>query len=77
MFTDEPTDVSTMAMYKDGYEDILEQRRETSDVSYTLRTRHNVPKYKYAKPRTPSQLKTHVMKSDRVKYTVEMVRCGG
>ena len=62
-----------MALYKDGYEDILEERRHKSDLKYSMRTRRDVPKYKYTKPRTPEELKKHVFESDRVKYTVEKV----
>ena len=71
---DQPTDVSTMAHYKDGgYEDVLEERRHTSDLKYAMKTRPDVPRYKYCKPRTPTQLKEQVLHSDRLRYTIEKV----
>ena len=72
--TDEPTYVSSMSVYKDGYSDILEPRRGTSDLKYVIKPRVDVPKYKYNHPRSASELKQHVLESDRVKYAVEQVR---
>lgn len=60
------------ARQKDIYEDILEDRRHTSDVVWSLRTREE-PVYKYNKPRTPGDIRKDVMHSDRVKYAVEQV----
>ncbi|XP_063426368.1 dihydroxyacetone phosphate acyltransferase-like [Mytilus trossulus] len=60
------------ARQKDIYEDILEDRRHSSDVVWSFRTREE-PKYKYNKPRTPDEIRKHVMHSDRVKYAVEKV----
>lgn len=77
IMADEPTDVSSMAHYKDGYEDILQERREKSDLKYSLRARPDVPKYKYRNARSPEDLKNHVINSDRVKYTVEKVSFAG
>ena len=63
-----------MAQYKDGgYEDILNDRRTHSDLQYVLRSRVDIPHYKYSKPRTPNEIKQAVLTSDRVKYTVEKV----
>ena len=62
-----------MAPYKDGFHDILDERRRTSDVSFMTRTRTDVPQYKHCNPRTPEEIKKHVLNSDRVKYTVERV----
>ena len=73
-FTDEPADASNLARHKDGFEDILEERRHSSDFKYCIRPRIDVPSYKYCKPRTPDEIKEHVINSDRVKYRVEMVR---
>ena len=70
---DEPTEVSTMAPYKDGFEDILEERRRKSDLLYCTRTRKDVPSYKYNKHRTPNEIKEHVFKSQRVTYAIEKV----
>lgn len=74
MLTDPPLDVSTMAPYKDGFHDILDERRRTSDFTFMSRTRIDVPQYKHRIPRTPEEIKEHVLNSDRVKYTVERVR---
>ncbi len=73
---DQPTDVSTtMTHYKDGgYEDILEEHRHTSDLKYAMKSRSEVPRYKYTKSRTPSEIKEHVLTSDRLKYTIDKVR---
>ncbi|CAH1793298.1 unnamed protein product [Owenia fusiformis] len=68
---DNPLKVSNQQ--KDGYEDILHKRRKTGEFWWTLRTRDDVPQYKWNKPRTPTELKTYVMGSDRVKYAVEQV----
>lgn len=67
---DDPRLVS--AKQKDFFEDILEDRRHTSDIKWAMRTR-DVPLYKYNKPRSPVQINEHVLKSDRVKYAVEKV----
>jgi len=72
-FSDLPKDVSTLAAYKDGYTDILDERRHTSDVTFMSRTRVEVPGYKYQVSRSPEEIKQHVQSSDRVKYTVERV----
>ena len=71
--SDWPKDVSTMAPYKDGYTDILDERRRTSDLTFMSRARVEVPEYKYRVPRSPEEIKRHVLTSDRVKYTVERV----
>ena len=71
---DEPVDASNLARHKDGFEDILEERRHTSDFKYCIRTRTDIPSYKYCQPRTPEEIKEHVINSDRVKYRVEMVK---
>ncbi len=70
---DEPTEVSTMASYKDGYEDILDPRRTRSDFKYALKARKDIPKYKYNHSRSPADVKKHVLNSDRVKYAIEQV----
>ncbi len=72
--SDEPVDVSNLARHKDGFVDILDERRHASDFKYCVRTRSGVPVYKYCTPRTPDEVKEHVINSDRVKYRVEMVR---
>ena len=74
LLKDEPVDASNLARHKDGFEDILEERSHTSDFKYCIRTRTDIPSYKYCQPRTPDEIKEHVMNSDRVKYRVEMVK---
>jgi len=71
--SDWPKDVSTLAPYKDGYTDILEERRHTSDFTFMTRSREDVPQYKYRVLRSPEEIRQHVLTSDRVKYTVERV----
>jgi len=71
--SDLPKDVSTLAPYKDGYTDILDERRHTSDLTFMSRARVDVPEYKYRVPRSAEEIKQHVLRSDRVKYTVERV----
>ncbi len=71
---DEPADVSNLARHKDGFVDILDERRHASDFKYCVRTRTDIPAYKYCKTRTPQQVKEHVINSDRVKYRIEQVR---
>jgi len=68
-----PKEVTTLASYKDGYSDILDERRHTSDLTFMSRARVDVPEYKYRTPRSPEEIKQHVLKSDRVKYTIERV----
>jgi glycerone phosphate O-acyltransferase len=57
---------------KDIFEDILEDRRTSSDAKWAWHTR-DVPVYKYNKPRSPEEIKKHVLHSDRVKYAIEQV----
>jgi len=70
---DWPKDVSTMAHYKDGYTDILDERRHTSDLTFMTKPRDDITHYKYRVPRSPEEIRQHVLTSDRVKYTVERV----
>ncbi|ESO11661.1 hypothetical protein HELRODRAFT_71793, partial [Helobdella robusta] len=56
---------------KDGYRDILQERRGDLDLGFTFKSFHNVPTYKYHSPRNYSKLKTDVLSSDRLKYTIE------
>ena len=65
--------MSSQAKHKDHYEDIIEERRSTSDLKYVLRTRMDLPVFKDRKPRTPTEIKADVLNSDRVKYRVEKV----
>ncbi|KAL5007949.1 hypothetical protein ScPMuIL_013530 [Solemya velum] len=60
------------AKHKDIFEDILEERRHTSDIRWVTRSRE-IPTYKYNKPRTSLEIKQNVRASDRVKYAVEEV----
>ncbi|KAK3576753.1 hypothetical protein CHS0354_014566 [Potamilus streckersoni] len=50
----------------------LDDRTSSSDFHYSTRVR-DVKTYKYKKPRSPKDIKDHVMQSDRVKYAVEKV----
>lgn len=70
LLKDDPRLVS--ARQKDFFVDILDERRHTSDLSWSFRQRE-VPQYKYNEPRSPAQIKQDVLNSDRVKYAVEKV----
>ena len=60
------------ARQKDMFEDILEDRRISSDLRYSLKTR-DVTTFKLNKPRGPAQIKEHVMQSDRVNFAIDQV----
>lgn len=62
-----------MARFKEMYEDIMEERRHTSDLKYSLKQRKDVPQYKHCHPRSSSDIKKHVLKSERVRYVVEKI----
>ena len=62
-----------MGRHKDSFEDILEDRRRTSDFAYAFRSQPNIPQYKYNNKRTPKEIRKHVLESDRVQYRIEMV----
>lgn len=62
-----------MTAYKDGYEDILNDRRDKSDFGYAMKARTDVPQYKYTHPRSATKLKEDVISSDRVRHTIEKV----
>ena len=70
MLIGDPSLVSSRT--KDIYEDILEDRRYTSDIAWSMRSR-DLPVYHDYTPRNAKQLREHVMSSDRVKYAVEQV----
>ena len=69
---DDPSKVS--ARYKGEYEDILEDRRHTSDIWWATRSRTDVPRYKNNHVRSPKEVKEHVLASDRVRHAVYEVR---
>lgn len=66
---DNPKHVSER--HKDMYEDILDDRRSSSDLRWSTRTREDVPTYRYNTPRAPVDIKKHVLKSKRVQYVLE------
>ncbi|XP_013398318.1 dihydroxyacetone phosphate acyltransferase-like isoform X1 [Lingula anatina] len=68
----DPHKLPPFPVFKDGYEDILEDRRGNSDLRFAIRSRE-VPAYKYNHPRTSAQIKEYVRKSDRVTFTIEQV----
>ncbi|ESO96500.1 hypothetical protein LOTGIDRAFT_159917 [Lottia gigantea] len=67
---DDPKLVS--GKHKDMFDDILDDRRHSSDFRWFTRSR-DVPNFKLNKPRSPDEIKEHVMNSDRVKYAIEQV----
>lgn len=74
ILTELPKDVSSMTAYKDGYKDILDERREKNDLKYALKSRTDVPQYKYVEQRSTTKLKNDVLNSDRIKYVIEKVQ---
>ncbi|PVD26429.1 hypothetical protein C0Q70_14106 [Pomacea canaliculata] len=67
---DDPKLVS--ARHKDVFEDILEERRTSSDLRFAARAR-DVPRFRLNKERPPHKIKEDVLKSDRVQYAIEQV----
>ncbi|XP_074649512.1 dihydroxyacetone phosphate acyltransferase-like [Tubulanus polymorphus] len=70
---DDPVRASTTSRHKDAYEDILDERRHSSDIRFVTRSHKNAPSFKYNIPRTPKQLIDHVLKSDRVSHVAEQI----
>ncbi|XP_041353504.1 dihydroxyacetone phosphate acyltransferase-like isoform X2 [Gigantopelta aegis] len=68
---DDPKFVS--AKQKDIFTDCLDDRRHSSDLKWSFRPIDTATSFKQVTPRTPEEIKQHVMNSDRVKYTVEQV----
>lgn len=59
--------------FKDGYLDMLaERRRPFNDVTWILK-RVQTPEYKYKNPREYGQLNKDVLSSDRVRNAIEKV----
>ncbi|XP_005803498.1 dihydroxyacetone phosphate acyltransferase isoform X2 [Xiphophorus maculatus] len=61
-----------MLKKRDDFEDILEERRNTSDLRYALRC-YTPALYKGLTPCTASQLKTMVLQSDQLLYVINQV----
>ncbi|XP_014788103.2 dihydroxyacetone phosphate acyltransferase-like [Octopus bimaculoides] len=53
------------------YEDILDDRRSSSDFRWATRTREDIPVYCFNKPRSSADIKKDVLKSKRVQYILE------
>lgn len=61
-----------MLKKRDDFEDILEERRNSSDLRYALRCYTPVV-YKGVTPCTPSMLKSMVLQSDQIHYVINQV----
>ncbi|XP_043962101.1 dihydroxyacetone phosphate acyltransferase isoform X4 [Gambusia affinis] len=61
-----------MLKKRDDFEDILEERRNTSDLRYALRC-YTPALYKGLTPCTVSELKTMVLQSDQLLYVINQV----
>ncbi|XP_078069482.1 dihydroxyacetone phosphate acyltransferase isoform X2 [Mustelus asterias] len=57
---------------RDGFEDLMEERRHSSDLRYAMRCYTPVV-YKDLVPRTPSALRSIVLKSDQVQYVIKQL----
>ncbi|CAI9730249.1 dihydroxyacetone phosphate acyltransferase-like [Octopus vulgaris] len=57
--------------HKDMYEDILDDRRSSSDFRWATRTREDIPVYCFNKSRSSADIKKDVLKSKRVQYILE------
>lgn len=64
-----------MLKKRDDFEDILEERRNTSDLRYALRC-YTPALYKGLTPCTASELKTMVLQSDQLLYVINQVKSG-
>lgn len=58
---------------RERFEDLMEERRQSSDLRYAMRCYTPVV-YKDLVPRTPSALRSVVLKSDPVQYVIKQVR---
>ncbi|XP_054910197.1 dihydroxyacetone phosphate acyltransferase isoform X1 [Poeciliopsis prolifica] len=61
-----------MLKKRDDFEDILEERRNTSDLRYALRC-YTPTLYKGLTPCTASELKTMVLQSDQLLYVINQI----
>lgn len=57
---------------RDDFEDILEERRQSSDLRYAMKC-FNPVVYKGLSPCKPSAIKTTVLQSDQVQYVIRQV----
>ena len=61
-----------MLKKRDDFEDILEERRNSSDMRYVLKC-YAPPLYKGVTPCTASKLKDIVLHSDQLRYVINQV----
>ncbi len=62
-----------MLKKRDDFEDILEERRNSSDLRYALKC-YTPVLYKGVTPCTSSTLKSMVLQSDQLRYVISQVR---
>ncbi|GFT01626.1 dihydroxyacetone phosphate acyltransferase [Nephila pilipes] len=56
----------------DNFIDILNDRRQTSDIGWALKS-WNVPPCRYSLKRTPEQIKKHVLSSNKIKAIIKQI----
>ncbi|XP_072032071.1 dihydroxyacetone phosphate acyltransferase-like [Amphiura filiformis] len=57
----------------EGYDDILAPRRQGLDISFALQKKEDLPEYKYVHHQLPKQFKEEVLKSQRLRHTIDQV----
>ena len=57
----------------EGYDDILAPRRHGLDISFALEKKDDTPVYKYVNHQLPKQFKESVLKSQRLRHTIDQV----
>lgn len=61
-----------MLKKRDDFEDMLEERRHSSDLRYTLKC-YNPVLYKGLTPWKPTELKSMVLQSEQLQYVIKQV----
>ena len=67
----QPVDYNNPVM--EGYDDILAPRRKGLDISFALEKKDDTPEYKYVNHQLPKQFKENVLKSQRLRHTIDQV----
>uniref|UniRef100_A0A4W3H8S5 Glyceronephosphate O-acyltransferase n=1 Tax=Callorhinchus milii TaxID=7868 RepID=A0A4W3H8S5_CALMI len=72
LLASEPSQRNPTLSKRDGFEDMMEDRRRCSDLKYAMRY-YTPVLYKYLVPRTPSVIKSVVLKSDQVQHVIKQL----
>ena len=62
-----------LKLMMEGYDDILAPRRQGWDIQFALRKSEELPEYKYLNRQQPKQFKEQVLKSQRLRHTIDQV----